>query len=213
MWHRFWLSLLMSLLLVLVGCGEQPPRFTANASGASPTAPTQQQVTPTVQTQVELPQPPVQTTPPTNTVTWEGIIITVPPEHVWTAGAYGAEAAYSAPVIAQGRLKFEPTLATYEIERPDGIGFTIVQFSGSLDDWLAAEQVHRSGGSAVDPQTIRETVIAGRPARAYSAMVIGVARSEVYAIKISGNRLLLIESSDADNPNYQMVVETLSVQE
>lgn len=146
---------------------------TASPSEASPTAatthtaamPISEQPTPTVAvlpTSTSVPatnQPRPTTETPVSTaeqiVEWQGLIITVPPNHRWETFPPDQNTINGAPVLGQGRIIFDRAHASpNSIELPDGVGFTIVQFSGSLDEWLALVQQSAPAHNPVDPNTI-----------------------------------------------------------
>ncbi len=150
---------------------------------------------------------------PTSTgggIEWEGLSIVIPPKHRWQVMAPDTDPINGSTVLVQSRIAFDPTQQTAG-EMPDGITFRIVQFSDSLEAWLAQAQDKTTSSNPVDPGTITTRSIIGRPARAYSHMVIGVSRSESYIVKLTSDRLLLITVGDADNLQYQDVLSKLTV--
>jgi hypothetical protein len=112
-------------------------------------------------------------------------------------------------VLSQGRITFVPTQASHPVEQPDGIGLTIVRFSGTGADWLAQEA--QPANNPIDRASIRTASAGGRTAQAYSWTVIGVSRSERVAVPLGGDRLLLIDISDADNQDYSAWLEALAI--
>lgn len=202
---------------------------TASPSEASPTAatthtaaiPTNEQPTPTVAvlpTSTSMPatnQPGQTTEAPASTaeqtVEWQDLMIRVPANHRWETSSPNQNMINDAPVLAYGRIVFVPSAATSPVELPEGLTFTIVEFSGSVDQWLAREEAAAADTNPVDRNTIQNTTVAGKPAIAYSYAVTGVSRSQSYIIKIGADRLLLINNSDADNPDYQAVIDTLKI--
>lgn len=143
-------------------------------------------------------------------VAWKGLRIPIPAQHMWQAGAYGDGQLYGAPILAQGRLTYNSPHAPDLPEQPDGIGFTIVEFASTPDQWVTNEQHRRTGPQAIDAASIRPTTIAHQPAIAYSTVVPGLGQSETYVVSLEQNRLLLIETSDAAHSAYQTVVAALS---
>lgn len=211
MWQLRRSGIFVILILILTGCGGRSAASTASIS-RTPTL-----VEPTTQVAVELaraaaPSVTAQTTSKVNSVSWHSITFNVPPHHIWNEGPYGEGQLYSAPVIAQGRITYDRANAPHVNELPDGIGLTIVHFAGTPGQWLAREQQTRTGAAAIDPLTIRQTMIAGQRIPAYSFMVTGIARSETYPLKLSDNQLLLIETTNADNAAYQAVVDSIALE-
>lgn len=144
-------------------------------------------------------------------VTWEGLKFSIPAKHMWNTMTPDPAQLNGAQVLAQGRIAFDPNQASNPVELPDGINFTIIRFKGTADQWLALERQAAAGSNAVDPNTIRDTTVAGQRAIAYSYMVTGVSRSENFIVPLGGDRLLLIRNSNADNPDYQAALSSIAL--
>lgn len=143
----------------------------------------------------------------TQTINWEGLSIPIPPQHLWSDQTPDSHTINNARVLAQGRIVFDRAhAAPNSVELPDGVGFTIVQFSGSLDEWLELVQQSAPAQNPVDPNTIRTTEVAGQPAIVYSYLVTGVGDSRTYILKLSQDRLLII-----DDTGYQQVIDGLKI--
>jgi len=212
--HR---AFVLLVFLSLVGCslGERPgagvtgtaipsTTFTAAAGAVAATTATQ-----TTEVLPATAMPGAQPTSASGVVEWEGLGIVIPAKHRWQVMPPDTDPINGSTVLTQGRVAFDPTQQTTG-EMPDGITFRIVQFSDSLDVWLARAQDKTASINPVDPGTITTRSIIGWPARAYSHMVIGVSRSESYIVKLTSDRLLLITVGDADNPQYQDVLSKLT---
>lgn len=142
---------------------------------------------------------------------WQGLRISVPEQHIWEADQPAQEPINDARVIAQSQIAFRRDAATNPVELPEGITFTIVGFSGSVDQWVALEQARVEASNPVDRNTIRNLEVAGKPAMVFSYSVIGVSQSQTYAVKLDADRLLIINNSNADNPDYQAVIAGLAL--
>ena len=143
---------------------------------------------------------------------WEMLSIPVPSRHEWKPGAPPPNPGYDAPVLAHGRIAFDRAQAPADaVELPDGVGFTILRFSGSLDEWLAMVHKEAPAQNPIDPNTIRRTTLAGRPAVAYSYVVTGISINETSILKLGDDRVLLVEKSNVDNPEYQIVLRMLMI--
>lgn len=141
------------------------------------------------------------------TIIWEGLSIPIPPRHLWSDRMPGSETIHNARVLAQGRIVFDRTQAPPgSVELPDGVGFTIVEFSGSLEDWLALVQQSASAQNPVDSDSITTTEVAGQPAIGYHYLVTGVGDRRTYIVKLSPDRLLII-----DDTGYQSVLDGLAI--
>lgn len=142
---------------------------------------------------------------------WQGLRISVPAEHIWEPDQPAQEPINAAQVIAQSQIAFSQDAATSPVELPGGMMFTIVGFSGSVDQWVALEQARVEASNPVDRNTIRNLEVAGKPAMVYSYSVVGVSQSQTYVVKLDADRLLIIDNSDADNPDYQAVIAGLAL--
>lgn len=140
---------------------------------------------------------------------WQGLRISVPEQHLWAADQPDLEPINEAQVIAQSQIAFRRDAATSSVELPEGIRFTVVGFSGSVDQWVALEQARAESSNPVDRNTIRNLEVAGKPAMVFSYSVTGVSQSQTYAVKLDADRLLIINNSDAEHPDYQAVIAGL----
>lgn len=146
------------------------------------------------------------------TVAWQGLTIPIPPKHGWEISQPNPDRTFIAPVLEYGRIAFDRAQALPDAsELPDGMDFTILQWRGSLDDWLVAEQKAAPAQNPIDTNTVRKTAVAGQPAIAYSYMVTGVSNSQTLALKLNADRILLINNSNVDNPEYQAVLRWLTI--
>lgn len=228
--------MLRCVLVMLTACGTADPsglapdvtpitqanRTTAAPSPIEAPSASAQAVTAVI-TAVPSPPPPSTTATPSATgtvldqlppgwqiVDWEDLMIPVPPDGVWETPALDREHINGAPVVASGTLTY-PT-STAPVERPFGPSFTIVTFSGSLDEWLALERRNSAAGNPIQNNTVRDLAIADRPAKAYRHAVTGTGLSEDYALKLASDRLLLITTDDVENETYRRVIEGLVVE-
>lgn len=143
---------------------------------------------------------------------WEDVVIPVPPDYVWQIGAPPPNPGYNAPVLASGRIAFNPATKP-EGEVPDGMGFTIVQWSKSLDEWVAMVQKAAAAQNPVDTNSITRSTVAERPAVAYSYSVTGISNSQTSVVQVGSDRVLVIENSNLDNPEYQRVLRMLTIKQ
>ena len=58
---------------------------------------------------------------------------------------------------------------------------------------------------------MRDTTVAGRPARRYQHVVTGTGDAATYAVDLGGDRLLLILTEDLDNETYRRVITELAL--
>lgn len=140
------------------------------------------------------------------TISWQSIIIPVAPQARWRTLAPPLDPVNTAPTLHYGYFDY-PTYT--EVEAPSGPSFKLLQFSGSLDDWmeLAQQQAHQS--NPIDINTIRDIYVVGRPAKAYRYVVTGLGLSESYVLKLDMDRLLYIQSADAPTWMYRRTIEGL----
>ncbi len=143
-------------------------------------------------------------------VAWEDVLIPLPPQSEWSLDSAAVQI-NGAPVIASAGIKY--ALGTGEVEHTQGPFFTILQFNGSLDAWLDAEQKNdlSRAGNPVHDQTIRSITIGGHEAKAYQRAITGIGLTEYYAVKLDEKRLLWITSEDAENETYQQVIDALMI--
>lgn len=144
-----------------------------------------------------------------SSVSWQGLTIPVPPMGRWRVRMDPPPHAQNVPVVASGYLDYAH--APDAVEAPFGPAFTILQFSGSLDDWLRLVRRNASKENPIEERTVRNLSVAGRSAKAYRYTVTGLGDSEQYVLKLSATRLLLIETADAPNPTYRRVVKGLVI--
>jgi hypothetical protein len=140
-------------------------------------------------------------------VEWEGLRIPIPPRAQWEAPIKVDPSIGDVPVLAAGAVTY-PTI-TGTVELPFGPVFMILQFSGSLDDWIDHEL--RRNELAVDRQTVRDTTIAGRPAKVYQPVVIGTCNLGAYVVTLDTNRLLLISTECLGHEPFDSVIKGLQI--
>jgi hypothetical protein len=146
------------------------------------------------------------------TVAWHGLVIPVPPGGRWqTIPATDQPSINDARVIAAGAIVY-PASTTTPIEGPFGPSFTMLRFSGSLEEWVALERRNSPAGNPLQEDTIRDITIAGRPAKAYQHAVTGTGLTEYYAVNLTHDQLLLITTDDAENKMYRQVIDGLLVE-
>jgi len=143
------------------------------------------------------------------TVTWEGLGIPIPPNARWEPYLEVNPSTSDFPVLATGAVSY-PTI-TGTVELPFGPMFMILQFSGSLDDWLKHEQSRNQ--FAIDQQTVRDTTIAGRPAKVYQPVVTGTCNMGDYIVALDRNRLLWIWTDCLGDEPYDGVIKGLRIDE
>jgi hypothetical protein len=118
MWQLQRAGILGSLVLVLTACGGQtaapPDALNQAVASIEPSAHTVIQPTPTASMSSTFGE-----TSQERSVSWHGLTINIPPQHIWHEGAYGEGHSYSAPIVAQGRINYD--VATDLPPRPDPI--------------------------------------------------------------------------------------------
>ncbi len=142
-------------------------------------------------------------------VTWEGLRVPMPPVSTWTTHTGTGERINGAPVQTQGAIGYPITPAP--VERPIGPFFKMLRFQGTLDAWLQLERRNSPSGNPIDEKTVRDTTVAGRPARRYQHVVTGTGDGATYAVDLEGDRLLLILTEDLDNETYRRVITELAL--
>ncbi len=146
------------------------------------------------------------------TVEWHGLVIPVPPGGTWqTTPSPNPTSINDTVVTAAGTIVYSASTATMPIESPFGPSFTILEFSGSLEEWLDLERQNSPAGNPVQEDTVRDITIAGRPAKAYQHAVTGTGLSEHYVIDLPNDQLLLITTDDAENKTYRQVIAGLVI--
>jgi hypothetical protein len=147
---------------------------------------------------------------------WEGITIPDPPQFSWTTFAPNLQGINGVPVLASGGFVYEPppTYGPGHVGLPAGPAFWILQFTGSLDDWLKLEQRNsqQRGGDPIQAGAFRDITIAGRPAKAYQGLSVGESgHAEYYIVALDRQRLLWIFSEDSTNETYRRVIAELQI--
>jgi hypothetical protein len=143
------------------------------------------------------------------TVEWEGLVVPIPPQASWAPYINFGSPIGTLPILAAGSVIYPTTTGTGEL--PFGPIFTILEFSGSLDDWLARER--DANPLAVDQQTVHETMIAGRPAKVYQPVVTGTCNAGSYVLALDRKRLLWIRTDCLEQAPYDSVIKGLQIKE
>jgi hypothetical protein len=146
------------------------------------------------------------------TVEWNGLVIPIPPDFnaQWNPDAVSEESINGAPVLDAGAIIYPGY--TQPVGQPYGPVFHILQYSGSLEEWMALERSRQTpAGPAIDEQTIRDTTVAGQPAKVYQPTVPGIAPTQFYALKLGNDYLLWINTADAPAEIYQQVIAGLRI--
>lgn len=177
-----------------------PPIHTAEQSSPAP-------IPPTPAAQPTLAASSVPLSAGWQTIEWERLLIPIPPHASWDPSlGYRND---TLPILAAGAVIY-PTI-TGTVELPFGPIFTIIEFSGSFDDWLARE---RSANSlAVDQPTVQDTLIAGRPAKVYQPVVTGTCNAASYVVALDRRRLLLIWTDCLEQEPYDRVIKRLQIKD
>lgn len=206
--------LLLLFLFILTGCGPASP-----IPARTPT-PTQPTLT-TVPTAISITPSATPVQPSSNegvprhnayTIQWQGLLIRLPAYAVWHEET-PREALNGIPISAQGGVTYPMATVNATVELPTGPRFTMLEFAGSLDDWLQLERANATSasGNAIDETTIRTTTIAGPPAIIYQRMVTGTGDLTYAIVGIDGDRqgvdgrLLLITFEAAFTDNYLII--------
>lgn len=178
---------------------------TVATRAVNPTLPPQNRTPASYPTVVQAPDATVAHLPD-STITWEGLTFDVPPNHLW--GIQPLDQINGVPMLAGGWISYDATGIQPGFEVPNGIGFTIIQFTGTLEEWLALTVAAAPNGNPVNQDTIQQLTIAGRPAIAFSYNVTGTGDNRILLVKQGPDRLLII--NDYGNAS---VVENLRIED
>ena len=210
------LSALVGLTLLVTGCAFDPAESlapTVSPSLEEPSSPIAAALTasPSLEAAPSPSTPLPSTTsgqlrPDWQTVTWQGLVIPIPPQAEWNANIKPGDQYW--PILAAGAVTYP--VATGVVELPFGPSFNIISFAGSLDDWLEQEQ--ERSDTAVNVRTIQETTVAGLPARLYQPTVIGTCDIGVYIVALDQERLLRIWTDCLGGEPYDSVVKGLVIE-
>jgi hypothetical protein len=143
------------------------------------------------------------------TIEWRGLSIPIPPQASWDPDINVGTPIGTIPILAAGAVIY-PTI-TGTVELPFGPIFTILEFSGSLNDWLTHER--SINPLAVDQQTVHDTTIAGRPAKVYQPVVTGTCYAGSYVVALDERRLLRIWTDCLEQEPYDSVIKRLQIKE
>ena len=116
------------------------------------------------------------------TYPWQNLVIPIPPKAQWERSSIADINAHKLPVVAAGGITY-PTI-TDGVELPYGPSFTIIQFTGSLDDWLTLERQNSPKENPIEEATVRDIMIAGLPAKAYRYTATGTGLTEFYVTNL-----------------------------
>lgn len=142
------------------------------------------------------------------TIAWEGVRIPIPPQAQWESQIATNPPIGDIPILATGAVTY-PTI-TGTVELPFGPTFLILQFSGSLDDWINRERSRDP--LAVNDQTVADTTIAGRPAKVYQPVVTGTCNSGAYIVALKNSHLLWIWNECLGYEPFDSIIQGLQIE-
>lgn len=138
-------------------------------------------------------------------VAWERLIVPVPPDGTWTVDTRNTPV-WGVPVLADAGISYPPAP---HVESPSGPYFTILQFSGTLEQWIDLERRNGIAGSnGVDEASVRTVVVAGLPAITFDRTDphFGDPRA-FYVLKLDENRLLRIYTESRAIDKFRRVID------
>lgn len=220
-----WRMLLLPLAL-LVGCSTQSPNVAdAPRSGAAvetSTAVTAAPLdTPTIPP-VDTPAPqrassaPVPSLPPGwRYAAWQGLSVPLPPAATGIDPFLSAATAtiHNLPILASGAITFPPppTPPNGAVgEYPAPPTFTLVQFSGTLAEWIELEEKSMPGPEGGVMEPVEPLVVAGREALHYQITVPGFNYNDYYVLKLTDTTLLILYT---DKELYGSIIDGLMIGE
>ena len=130
-------------------------------------------------------------------VEWQSLSIPLPPEamNFIPSSTTATDQIHTIPVLAAGSVAFPPSPpptngAIGEYPAPPSL--TLLQFSGTLDEWIALEEEELAieEGGVIEP--VELLTVAGREARHYQRTVPGFNYNDYYVLKPTETTLLLI---------------------
>jgi hypothetical protein len=140
---------------------------------------------------------------------WQDLVIPIPPKAQWLPLNPADIPANHVSVVAAGAISYPTIMGSVEL--PYGPSFVILQFTGSLDDWLDLERRNSPAGNPIEENSIRDIIQIGLPAKGYRHAVTGTGLTEYYAMKIAQDKLLWITTQDAQDTRYQQVIDRLAL--
>jgi hypothetical protein len=190
----------LALALALTACQGERPAATSTPAGAAqaPAEPAATSVPAASEQQAVRPD-----TEGWERVEWAGLTIPVPPDHTGQAVQMVDRTIHGAHVVESFAIALKPELASGCCELPSGFLLDIVEFQGEPREWvMLTDEANRL---SVDPATVRETTVAGRPALVYNPIVTGTGIRQSYVVRLDDQRLLLIDT-DVAYEEYESVI-------
>lgn len=209
------------LLVVLTGCGvPAAPQGgvgatatvgTPLASSALPTATVSNQpATATVTVAAVVTQPSSPTVPATATwqmVEWVGLRIPLPPEAQWQPQLQTMPPTPMLIPYAHAAITY-PTGGDKQHNGGDPI-FVVSPWGGSIEDWIDAER--GMGAQAVDGASVRDTTVAGLPAKVYQPVATGACTAGVYVALLPQDKLLYIRTNCLGRDLSEQVIHGITL--
>jgi hypothetical protein len=137
------------------------------------------------------------------TVKWQGLIIPIPPDGEWKTYPAPNFTIQGAPVIALRSIRYFPP--DCEVECPSGPSFYLLNYRGSLNDWM---ETARQEGIGILEGTERDISLAGYPAKVYQPGVT-LCNGAIYIADLPSDQLLYISNECLGQEPYDSVIRGL----
>lgn len=173
----------------------------------TPLPPSAVSVTQVEATSPSIPIPTVATSG--QTINWERVVITLPPNTGWITGSQMLEEAEDLPVLVSGSMV--PSSPAESNEAYYGPRFSVVAFAGSLESWLNLVRSRASDTTAINERTVEQVVIDGHQGVSYQRVVTGVSDNKTFAIQLGQDHLLLIATLDTTEDFYKPIIDRLKI--
>lgn len=147
-----------------------------------------------------------------DTVTWEGLQISVPAGASFDRATVAAPAAYGLSMLDAAHVIVPDTTGVARAKAQ----FLLLEFDGTIDDWLTHINQHQQPQSVgslplmVDPASVRQLTIANQPAISYRLQQGDTIEAvEHSALKLAPDRLLVITALEPTDPTTQQIITQL----
>jgi hypothetical protein len=201
-----------TLLIFITNCTASPSRRAEGVTTTHPATPTIL-VTPSIRP----------TSAQTHTrgvsdewrrVHWQNITIPIPPKSFWHVVTSTLNPIAQTPIITASYIL--PEQVSPVLETLSGPGFYILEFTGSLDQWIQRvqeESVHE-GQLPFQVAASYDLEIAHRPAKAYPPLISGVSGyAEMYVLQLDNKHILLIWVEDSTNATTIQILHQITIDE
>lgn len=148
-------------------------------------------------------------------IVWHNLLVSLPAAARWQPEPDGWSLK-DFPVLAAATVRYPPADAGV-VEVPAGLTLLIVNFNGTLQDWLALERVGPEAAAGSPEEAVHETTVAGLPAITYRRTFLETLVVTYYLVDLDGDTTvqggqLLFIRSEGGYPENEEIIRSLRLQ-